>query len=268
MTTGTINGKPALVNGRQFMNDRTGERITVELSNAEAALKFAELAKDSHWIWFHLHKFVKENTAPKELQEALERVGHLFLLSIGYGLKRPKIRVVFKDKRYKLYLSNKGTLCIKAGARYENTDRFHEEEYVGCVYQGRFLKNRDRNVRPDELEFLDRLAAEHVDFLAECSKDMGTCCYCNKPLEDPDSKKVGYGPICAKRWGLPWGKQVYWEKAPNFMRSYDFTAQGLCERIQDEPRNEMCWAMFSEWLQEQGLSPVEMPSHTVVLPLR
>jgi len=36
------------------------------------------------------------------------------------------------------------------------------------------------------------------------------CCFCGKKLglgEDARSVEVGYGPHCAKKWGLPWGVQ-------------------------------------------------------------
>ena len=33
----------------------------------------------------------------------------------------------------------------------------------------------------------------------------GTCCFCNRGLTDERSVSVGYGPICAQHFGLPWG---------------------------------------------------------------
>jgi len=32
------------------------------------------------------------------------------------------------------------------------------------------------------------------------------CCFCDLLLTDDRSKKVGYGPVCAKNYGLAWGK--------------------------------------------------------------
>jgi hypothetical protein len=34
----------------------------------------------------------------------------------------------------------------------------------------------------------------------------GSCCFCGLTLTDQRSVTVGYGPICAERWGLPWGE--------------------------------------------------------------
>lgn len=31
------------------------------------------------------------------------------------------------------------------------------------------------------------------------------CCFCAKAIDTPESVAVGYGPICAAKFGLPWG---------------------------------------------------------------
>src|SRR6185436_1560785 len=33
----------------------------------------------------------------------------------------------------------------------------------------------------------------------------GNCSFCARDLTDPRSTSVGYGPICAQHFGLPWG---------------------------------------------------------------
>jgi len=34
----------------------------------------------------------------------------------------------------------------------------------------------------------------------------GSCCFCGRDLETRESVGAGYGPVCAKHFGLPWGK--------------------------------------------------------------
>ena len=36
----------------------------------------------------------------------------------------------------------------------------------------------------------------------------GRCCFCSRKLTDPRSVTSGYGPVCAKRYALPWGDQI------------------------------------------------------------
>jgi Family of unknown function (DUF6011) len=38
-------------------------------------------------------------------------------------------------------------------------------------------------------------------------KLVGLCCFCNQRLTDERSTDVGYGPICAGHYGLPWGSK-------------------------------------------------------------
>lgn len=61
--------------------------------------------------------------------------------------------------------------------------------------------DRGRGVRT----VIERFAADPVAYTAECGRHSGSCCYCNRALTDARSTSVGYGPICAQRFGLPWG---------------------------------------------------------------
>jgi len=40
--------------------------------------------------------------------------------------------------------------------------------------------------------------------LAEHGKLMNKCCFCKTTLSDPKSVNHGYGPVCAKNWGMAW----------------------------------------------------------------
>ena len=46
-----------------------------------------------------------------------------------------------------------------------------------------------------------RLTAEQA---AAFGRTSSFCCYCARRLEDGRSVDVGYGPVCAKKYGLPW----------------------------------------------------------------
>lgn len=52
---------------------------------------------------------------------------------------------------------------------------------------------------------LKRFAAEPAKVASESGRLTGNCCFCNKALTDERSTEVGYGPICAKHYDLPWG---------------------------------------------------------------
>jgi hypothetical protein len=41
---------------------------------------------------------------------------------------------------------------------------------------------------------------------ADYGHQFGSCCFCRRELTDERSVSVGYGPICAGNFGLPWGE--------------------------------------------------------------
>lgn len=54
-------------------------------------------------------------------------------------------------------------------------------------------------------EVLLALARDPSRVLAQHGIATGVCCYCGRPLSTAESRSVGYGPICAEQFGLPWG---------------------------------------------------------------
>lgn len=164
--------------------------------------------------------------------------------------------------------------CVKdpalVGQPAYSHDPVGDEEYVGCLLNGDFLQARNQGqLRPmtdTEREFLDRLVESPVSFLAACSKDMGRCCYCNQPLEDARSKRIGYGKICAGRWGLPWGDAEYMEKAPSFSKVYNDEAAAVVAGIRSNPADQAAWDAFADWLEERDLPRCKKPASTVTLP--
>jgi len=258
----------------QFRNNRSGEVVSTDLSKLEIAQQFAETAGDNDWLWFWMVKHLNETRNAPLAKDMIAFLSDSFLLALGMGLKRPMIRLHWKDRRYKIYLSQRGTLCFKTGRLVSGThDPQGDEAYMGCLYSGRFLKNRDRNPLPVDQEVIDRLSADPAGFLAQASKDMDRCCYCGHGLDDPRSKQVGYGPDCAGRWGLPWGK-AYDEKVPSFAdlwRRASFTDQAsvrdICAAIRQAPRDATLWAVLGDALEDVGYTKKpKMPEDNVVIP--
>jgi len=295
--------------GRDIRNSKNGGLIRTNCSDLDAATQFAEAYGEQDgqwgWLWYWIHKAVQELPA-RDSDGLLDYICDWFLVAVGRGLKRPMIRVHFRDQRFKLYLSRRGTLCLKTGAlegdetddgddteptSYDPTGR---ERYIGCFLRGNFKvaceriavpvndgggmsyygrRRRYSSVRYEdgpayklnatEQEFLDRLKADPIGFLAECGRDMDRCCYCNLPLEDARSKDKGYGPVCASRWGLPWGKTKRGkEQTKSFAEVYNWECHLLCVSIRislgikdrtdkDDADAEVLWGMLSDWLKER-----------------
>ena len=52
---------------------------------------------------------------------------------------------------------------------------------------------------------LVRWARDPVGVAAEHGRMTGACCFCRRTLTTDESLAVGYGPVCATRYHLPWG---------------------------------------------------------------
>lgn len=245
----------------KLTNERTQEVIESPYTHEEAAVRLAELEPNS-WLWFHIHKAVQ----PRLQTKSQSFLADAFVYAVGMGLKRPMVRVHFVAERFCVYLSTRGTLCLKAGMCAPGTyDPDGPAEYVGCWVRGKFLWNNRRTKTAFEEVFLKQLEQNPVEFLAKCSKDMNRCCYCGLPLDDPRSVEMGYGPVCARRWGLPWGYGTK-DRVPTFAEHYDESVHGICQEIREAPRNEHNWQVFGDWCEERGILRPTMPERAVRVP--
>lgn len=84
---------------------------------------------------------------------------------------------------------------------------YNQGWYARIKPDGSLILN-DRIVRPINLEEeLRQFAADPVGYAADYGRHSSNCCFCGTTIESDDSLAVGYGPVCAEKWGLPWGIQ-------------------------------------------------------------
>lgn len=113
------------------------------------------------------------------------------------GLKSPKLRVLDADGQTELEVSltkggkAPGSVCVTRGG-----------EFIGCVRPDGSLSHG----LPERADIQDRLvvvARDPATAAKEYAALMGRCSFCGLELTDAGSVEVGYGPVCAKHWGLP-----------------------------------------------------------------
>ncbi len=69
----------------------------------------------------------------------------------------------------------------------------------------------------------NRLTTFVADPVATAGADgrlAGRCCFCRLPLTDERSTSVGYGPVCADHFGLPWGDRPARTIAPTVAQEH------------------------------------------------
>lgn len=113
------------------------------------------------------------------------------------GLKFPKLRVLDPTGTVEALMfvttrgSAPGSVAVKVGGRFVGT--------VTPQGEGRGAFGSDVTMRTwISVVNSAPLAAAKMFAAIKCS-----CSFCGLPLTDEGSTEVGYGPVCAKNWGLP-----------------------------------------------------------------
>jgi hypothetical protein len=146
-----------------------------------------------------------EPSAPKPHVGAMDGLIALFDTAIANKLKHPKIRFDVEGETVVLALA--GERSSHAGQiNVSSTGSFESRDWYGRIdRKGEFTRSR-RSPGPDALvAALSALAENPSKAGAAHGKRTGNCCFCAIELTDHRSIDVGYGPVCAKRWGLAWG---------------------------------------------------------------
>jgi hypothetical protein len=111
-----------------------------------------------------------------------------------------------------------GSLTITDG----NKNEAGERGWLGRILlDGTFQPSRecmDALAVPAIAARLAAFSADPVTIAGEHGRLTGKCCFCNRGLEDERSTAVGYGPVCASHYDLPWGETRHSFKAEEVAR--------------------------------------------------
>jgi len=96
----------------------------------------------------------------------------------------------------------------KAGSiKVTDGGRYGESKWYGRINtDGTWEPARRRHADADEvLDFLKKFAKDPAAVAIEYGKASGRCCFCGRGLKHG---QLGYGPECAKKWGMPWTEKM------------------------------------------------------------
>lgn len=91
-----------------------------------------------------------------------------------------------------------GTITVTDGGPYGGNRYYGRVELDGTY-------KPTRRATPEIIDLLVRFSKNPAGVAAEYGKLTGNCCFCRHGLTDERSTSVGYGPVCAKNYSLPWG---------------------------------------------------------------
>jgi hypothetical protein len=154
---------------------------------------------------FWMHKLAMPEVAPEPAHHVnVSRIVAMFA-SAGEQLKRPKIVLrVDSGAEIKFYIAGErskhvGNVMIVSptygGAYYGRIDQ------IGNVFEAGDMNDEVRALVVAFASDPETVAASHGALT-------GCCCFCSRSLSTDESKAVGYGPVCAKRYKLSWGTKV------------------------------------------------------------
>lgn len=118
------------------------------------------------------------------------------------NLKRPAIRLA-DDAGHYLHLSLAAKTSRNAGSVYVKGERGSDAYYGKITPEGRFFQAQ--GCPPTIEPQLRAFAADPEKVAKNYGTLTGRCCFCGRLLTDDRSTDVGYGPVCAGKFGLNWG---------------------------------------------------------------
>jgi hypothetical protein len=132
-------------------------------------------------------------------------VNALFDKASASGLKWPKIRLITPAGQ-NVALGRAGDRSkYKGQVMVTDGGPFGSNVYFGRVDQAGEYHPTDQST-PEIRSLLEQLGADPAKVASAYGKLTGNCCFCHRSLfgEDQRSTDVGYGPVCARKFGLPW----------------------------------------------------------------
>jgi len=158
--------------------------------------------KQAYWV-DQLTKRATGKIKPKAFAVNADGLTSFLNRAKSAGLKHPKVKLQDADGNpVRLHVAGDrsrtpGAIQITDGGPYG------DNKYFGRIHEGQFRAGRD--ITDGVIEVINALVEDPEGVASEYGKLTGECCFCSRPLSDEKSTAVGYGKVCSKKYGLPWG---------------------------------------------------------------
>jgi hypothetical protein len=162
------------------------------------------------------------------------------------GKKRPQIKfdsttaspkicfkIAGKASKYQ------GKVVVTSGGQYGGSS------FYGHIDQGGVYTPFPK-ATPAVIEFVVKFAGNPHKMGSAYGLATMHCCYCQKAIDTVNSKTMGYGPVCASKFGLPWGKKA--TAAAYAVAASDKKLGGLGQKEPTEPTKE---SKPSKWIKAE-----------------
>lgn len=155
--------------------------------------------KQMHWVGVLTERYVEI----EPLYGDFKAIQVMFRLAAD-KIKQPKVRLQTEEGRYVQLNFNPKSKQIDvyvdgwAGHGYR--------KFAGWIKDAETLVPYMRDRMTDDVKnVIQELALDPEQVSKTMAARLGVCIYCAQRLTDERSKSAGYGPVCAKNYGLAWG---------------------------------------------------------------
>jgi hypothetical protein len=128
--------------------------------------------------------------------------GIVELLRRNNNAKRPKIRFFIGETEFILSVAG-SQARVPGSINVVSTGQWYGRIHTDGRYEPS-QKSIEGEPHAVIISALNLIAQDPAKAAAEYGKKTGRCCFCFLGLDDPRSLEVGYGPVCAKHYKLPW----------------------------------------------------------------
>ena len=160
--------------------------------------------KQMHWV----NTLTARAAAPRPAPVALVTVNFQPIQDLfdkaAQKLKRIKVKLQTTDGQ-PVVISRAGPMSKYTGQiLITDGGPFGDNKFFGRIdVTGEFFATR--STTPAVAELIQQFSADPAGSAARYGKLTGGCSFCKHGLTDGRSLAVGYGPVCAKNFGLVWG---------------------------------------------------------------
>lgn len=193
--------------GQLRTNDRTFAESLLDQYQDRHTLS----VKQWYWIDELARRAEAQGAAQAEAPKAAPAPATLLPLialfdNAAQHMQFPTIR--FDCDGRELKLTRTGTQAREPGAISITSARggYGDRRFYGTVGRdGRLRANAAAAALPTLQSVLETISADPLGYARAYGLETKECCFCAISLTDPRSRAAGYGPICARNYGLPWG---------------------------------------------------------------
>lgn len=146
---------------------------------------------------------VEEMVGPELSEERFPRLVEM-LVGAKDHLKFPRIIVQMEGGSIRLNVAGERAK-VPGSLNVTSDGAFDDREWYGRIHSGQGEFEGSRKCPEWVLGALVEFESDPAKAAALQGQKFGCCCFCSRELITNDSVRVGYGPVCADKYGLPWG---------------------------------------------------------------